>query len=233
MAAARTAGILAGMLLATATAAAASDWHKLCAAELDAAGLQACEAAVAAAAGTAEALPARRQLAWAFLRNGEEPRAIALFDELALLRPDDPQAQFDSAAAHATIWNYPTAAGYITAAVRHGRRDAAAYLLGAIIFEQLARPAEAFVFHHRLARLGETTGMFDLAQDFADGRGTAADSAAAVRWYERAADDGHVGAMLTLAEAYRKGDLDLEPDADLAARWQARAAAARGAVAAE
>ena len=211
----------------------ASDWRSLCSGTLDIARLQACEAAVASTEGTAGALSAQRSLAWALLRNGEEPRAITLFAELAAQQPDDAEAQFDSAAAHATVWNYEAAAGYLTAAVRQGRRDASTYLLGAIIFEQLARPAEAFVFHHRLARLGEPSGMFDLAQDFAGGRGTAMDSDAARAWYERAAEQGHVGAMLALAEAYRTGGLELAPDADLAALWAAKAAAARTAPAAD
>lgn len=216
----------AGLLVAW--PASATDWRTLCSGELDPARLQACEAAVASTEGSVDELLARRGLAWALLRNGEEPRAIDLFIGLAALQPDNAQAQFDTATAHATVWNYQAASGYLTAAVRLGRQDASAYLLGAIIFEHLAKPAEAFVFHHRLAKLGESSGMFDLAQDFAKGRGTRADAVAARAWYERAADQGHVGAMLALAEAYRSGGLDLTPDAALAASWEAKAEATRG-----
>lgn len=216
----------AGLLVAW--PAAATDWRTLCAGEFDPTRLQACEAAVESTAGSVDELMARRSLAWALLRNGQEPRSIDLFVELAARQPENAQAQFDTAAAHATVWNYQAASGYLTAAVRLGRQDASAYLLGAIIFEHLAKPAEAFVFHHRLARLGESSGMFDLAQDFANGRGTTADAVAARGWYERAADQGHVGAMLALAEAYRSGGLDLAPDAALAASWEAKAEAARG-----
>lgn len=219
-------------LAAMAAPAAASDWRDLCTENLDPPGLATCEAAVAATVGMPDEPAARRRLAWALLRNGQEQRGVDLFGELAALRPTDARAQFDSAAALATVWNYRAAAPFITAAVRHGGRDVATYRLAAIIYEQLARPEEAFVFHHRLARLGDSRGMFDLAGDFAGGRGTPSDPEAARAWYERAAGLGHVGAMLALAEAYRSGGLGLPPDETQAAAWEGRAAAERSAPAA-
>ena len=109
----------------------------------------------------------------------------------------------------------------------HGPGDIKSYRLAALIYEQLARPDEAFVFHHRLARLGDAIGMVDLAWDYAVGRGVTADLEAALTWYHKAAALGHVGAMLALAEAHRIGDLGLSPDPDLAQSWDDKAAAAR------
>ena len=56
----------------------------------------------------------------------------------------------------------------------------------------------------------------------------ATDLDAALSWYEKAADLGHVGAMLALAEAHRIGDLGLAPDPQRARAWDDKARRARG-----
>lgn len=204
--------------------AAAADWRALCAEPQSPEALEACEAAVESS-GDSEAL---HRLGALLLRHGDEERALRLLAGLAERQPENSAVQFDYAAALATVRNYQAAARPITAALRLGARDVRSYRLAAIIYEQLARPEEAFVFHHRLARLGDSIGMADLAWDYAVGRGTEADLAAALSWYEKAADLGHVGAMLALAEAHRIGDLGLAPDAERAQAWDDRAARAVG-----
>ncbi len=148
-----------GLSLA-AVPAAATDWRDLCADPADAPALAACEGAVLAVPEDEAAL---RRLAWLLLSSHREPRALELFGRLALSRQDDPEAQFDYAAALATVWNYRAAAEPITRAIRLRGDEPRYYRLAAIIYEQLARPEEAFVFHLRLARMGDRVAMFDLA----------------------------------------------------------------------
>ncbi len=213
-----------GLALTSAAPGAASDWRDLCAAPSNPQEVASCEGAVLS---NMEDLDGVRRLAWVLLSNHREPRALELFGRLATLQSDDPEAQFDYAAALATVWNYEAATGPITLAIRLRGDEPRYYRLGAIIYEQLSRPDDAFVFHLRLARMGDRTAMYDVATDYAGGHGTAADPEAARRWFEAAAELDHVAAMEQLADAYRDGGLDLPRDAARAGYWQERAEAAR------
>ncbi len=218
-------GLIAiGLALTCPAPGAASDWRDLCAAPSNAQELASCEGAVLS---NMEDLAGVRRLAWVLLSNHREPRALELFGRLATLQSEDPEAQFDYAAALATVWNYQAATEPITRAIRLRGDEPRYYRLGAIIYEQLSRPDDAFVFHLRLARLGDRNAMYDVATDFAGGHGTATDPQAARRWFEAAAELDHVAAMEQLAEAYRDGALDLPRDAARAGYWQERADTAR------
>jgi TPR repeat protein len=48
------------------------------------------------------------------------------------------------------------------------------------------------------------------------------DAAAAIAWYEKAADSNHWLALERLSRAYRNGELGLEPDAERAEQYAAR-----------
>lgn len=211
-------------LLAASPAPAQADWRALCA---DPQGWKALDDCAAAVRAVPENLEAQRRLAWLLLSNNREPRALELFGRLAVLEQDNPEAQFDYAAALATVWDYQAAVLPITRAIRLKGDEPRYYRLAAVIYEQLARSDEAFVFHLRLARLGDRIAMYDLASDYAQGRGTEADDAAALHWFEAAAAQDHVGAMEQLAEAYGSGGLGLARDPARAEHWQQRAAAAR------
>jgi TPR repeat protein len=58
---------------------------------------------------------------------------------------------------------------------------------------------------------------------YRDGKGLDANSEEAARWFQAAAEKGHLRAQLKLAEMYEKG-LGVEPDGREAARWYELAA---------
>ena len=62
--------------------------------------------------------------------------------------------------------------------------------------------ATAFELFSRLAAANNADGQYNLAIFYRDGLGTGASAAAAERWFERAAEYGHDGAMNNLAVLY-------------------------------
>jgi len=96
--------------------------------------------------------------------------------------------------------------------------------LGAV--EQVIAPTanEADTLRSR-AIAGDSTAQYQLAMRYRDGAwgGVDADPAQALDWLKRSANQGNSLAMTTLANAYERGTLSLEPDAEQAAFWRARA----------
>ena len=72
------------------------------------------------------------------------------------------------------------------------------------------------------AELGEPTAMYSLVNMYEKGLGVAADQDKAIYWAERAAEQGHLGAMAIMEEAYRNGRFDRKKDAGLADQWAKR-----------
>ncbi|WP_119168759.1 hypothetical protein [Algihabitans albus] len=201
----------------------ASGWAQACRAAPRVAAVEPCGAALTADPSDIEA---ERRLAWGLLATYRETEAIDRFVTIARRRPDDPQAHFDAASVMTGLRMYPQAIPHLRRALalapdllRHQR-------LAAILFVHTGDWAEAHAAHRMLAVAGLPTGLFDLAQDFAQGRGVAPDQAEARHWYERAAEAGHVGAMRSLSEKLRYGAFGTPPEPQLAGRWQARAEAA-------
>lgn len=78
----------------------------------------------------------------------------------------------------------------------------------------------------RMASDGDVEAQFMLAQRYEHGTsGEKKDMAAAVRWYERAAEGGHRTAMTALSRIYGEGD-GVPRDTDAARKWAERASAA-------
>lgn len=75
---------------------------------------------------------------------------------------------------------------------------------------------------------GDSVAEYQLAMHYRDGAwGVAADPKAALEWLRMSANRGNPVAMQTLADAFAKGDLGLQPDAAQAQAWRQRAAGAR------
>ena len=77
------------------------------------------------------------------------------------------------------------------------------------------------------ARFAGPDAQFALGQRYALGEGVAQQPAEARRWYRRAADEGHAGAQLALAESYAGKGQGSVADPEEAVRWY-RAAAEAG-----
>lgn len=180
----------------------------------------ACEAALAARPGD---LALRRKLAWSYLASYRETDALALLAAIAEERPDDAAAQFDLAAAAAGLRDYPRALAALRVALRLAPGELRILRLGARLYEETGAPAAAFALHRRLALAGQPIGMFDLAEDYAQGRGTEPNQQHARTWYTRAAEAGHVMAMTVLAAKLDSRAFGTAPDPDGAAFWRRRA----------
>jgi len=216
--------LLAALLpLALATPVAAESWHERCAAATGAAAFKPCEEALIDDPDDTLAL---KRLGDISLGSHAEWRAVELYGRRIALEPGNAAAWFDQAAALATLWYFVEAAEPLRQALALDPGNLTFQRLAAIVFER-AGPAEAaFAAHLALAEAGIETGMYDLAGDFHYGRGTGADPAAALLWYERAAEAGHVAAMQALADHLPHGTLGVT-DPARADHWRQEAEAIR------
>ena len=73
------------------------------------------------------------------------------------------------------------------------------------------------------ADAGDAKAMFEIGNRYADGRGVAADMAAAAEWYERSAELGYAPAEYRLGNLYERGS-GVERDITAAMEWYDRAA---------
>ena len=77
---------------------------------------------------------------------------------------------------------------------------------GLFTFAFYRTPQEkAFARHLKQAQNGQQTAMLSLAQDYLLGKGTAPDTAQALKWYQQAAADGNTQAVWELYELYSSG----------------------------
>lgn len=100
-------------------------------------------------------------------------------------------------------------------------------LLG-FILERSGDLDEALKLYTRAAVQDDVEGHVGLAQMLLVGTGVAKDEKRALQHFSKAAELGHAGSIVWLAEAYRKGRYGLATDAPEAAKWQQRAAALKG-----
>jgi TonB family protein len=70
----------------------------------------------------------------------------------------------------------------------------------------------------RAAELGDAGSQSELALNYALGRGVSKNTEEAVKWYQKAADQGDITAWLALGEMYSSG-LDVRQDCVLAYMW--------------
>ena len=200
-----------------------SDWMEACLAAPRVAAVEPCERALSARPDDIEM---ERRLAWGLLATYRETEAVDRFVTIAQKRPDDPQAHFDAASVMTGLRMYPQAVPHLQRALALAPDLLEHQRLAAILFVHTDDWAAAHAANRVLAVAGVPTGLFDLARDFAQGRGVEPDQAEARRWYERAAEAGHVGAMRALAEKLHYGAFSTPPEPQLAGFWRDRAAAA-------
>lgn len=100
-------------------------------------------------------------------------------------------------------------------------------------FMENARYKVAELFHqhpadiHKLAQDGDAESQYRLATRYESGHGEPQDNAKALYWFRKAADNGHVMAMKSLAHIYAKGLDGVTPDPKAAEYWASRAQLAK------
>lgn len=96
-----------------------------------------------------------------------------------------------------------------------GAMKASSVLCAALLMACAAAPGAAssaagdppeFAVQLKAATSGDAQAQFEVARAYAAGTGVPKDSAKAVEWYRRAADQGHVWAQDALGDAYADGD---------------------------
>jgi TPR repeat protein len=221
----RAAAVLAGALLALPGAAFAEPAADCRAASGEAA-IEPCQAALEADRSDLES---GFKLAWALLGHNQESDGIAVFRKLAEEHPEDERTHFNLAGALASVSAYKDASAPIERALEISAIEWEIQKLAAAIFLNNREYGRAHEMHRELAAVGDRTAMFDLAEDYALGRGTGYDQPLARHWYEEAAKSGHVGAMTVLAAKLESGAFGDPKDPEGAAYWRQQASeTARG-----
>ena len=169
------------------------------------------------------------KLAWALLGHNQESDGIEVFRRLAEEHPEDERTHFNLAGALASVSAYGDATAPIERALELAAIEREIQKLAAAIFLNNRDYEKAHEMHRELAAAGDRTAMFDLAEDYALGRGAGYDQPLARQWYEEAAKAGHVGAMTVLAAKLESGAFGDPKDPEGAAYWRQQASeTARG-----
>lgn len=148
--------------------------------------------------------------------------SIEVYREIARLTPDDPKSHYDLAGTLSFLRLYEEAVEPIKMAVRLDPDNVRTQEMAALIFLSLRRYEEAFVAMRKTAQSGESTAMFSLVNMYENGLGVTADQDKAVYWAERAAEHGHLGAMVIMEEAFRTGRFGRQIDLRVAEEWAKR-----------
>ncbi len=164
-------------------------------------------------------LALERQLAWGLLATYRETDAIERFAAIAEAHAGELRAQLDLASVLVGLRVYDAAEAPLARALALDPGHLETNRLAALFYAIRGRHEAAHRAHRRLAERGVLTAMFDLAEDFAQGRGVEPDQTRARRWLESAAGGGHVLAMRTLAEKLRHGAFGTPAEPEKAAFW--------------
>lgn len=210
--------LLASFVL-SASAAPAQTSAELCARTARSGNIDACQAALAA---DRRDLASRRHLAHAYLARNDYENMARVHGEIVALAPDDHRTHYDFAAALAAFWRIEEAIEPLAIALRLKPDDGPTLRLAAILYDANRRFEDSFVVIKRAAEAGDRLQMFELAARYRDGQGTSADPAASLHWLTRAAESGHVTAMVRLRDLYATGGTGLTADAAKAAYWDER-----------
>lgn len=167
-------------------------------------------------------IEAMRVLAFELLWLEDYERSIEVYREIARHTPDDPKSHYDLAGTLSFLRLYEEAVEPITTAIRLDPDNVRMHEMAAMIFLSLRRYQEAFAAMLNSAELGESTAMYSLVDMYEKGLGVTADQDQAMYWAERAAEHGHMGAMVIMEEAYRSGRFGRRIDPKLADEWAKR-----------
>jgi len=167
-------------------------------------------------------LEAMRALAFRLMWLEDYERSIEVYREIARQTPNDPKSHYDLAGTLSFLRRYEEAVEPVETAVRLDPDNVRTQEMAAMIFLNLKRYEEAFAATLKCAELGEATAMYTLVNMYEKGLGVTADQDQAVYWAEQAAEQGHLGAMAIMEEAYRTGRLGRPIDPRLADKWAKR-----------
>lgn len=167
---------------------------------------------LAAASGPTDEIAKMRAFATELLVSERYEDAIATFITIAEQAPDDPRSHYDVAGAMLFLRMWPDAVAPIERAIALAPDNALYHELAAMNYLQMQDYPHAFEATRNGARLGDMKAMYTLAGMYEHGRGTAASSARALEWLERAAHAGHMGAMDAMTRVYREGRYGQAPD---------------------
>ena len=185
-------------------------------------GRQPCEAAYRADPDDTEVII---KLAWTRISNHEPAEGIDFLREASQRHPQDWRLHFNLAGALAAVAAYHMAGEPVERAMALND-DPRIKHLAAEIYQNNDQPGLAHEMHLILARAGWRVAMFELAEDYALGRGAGYDQPLARHWYERAGAAGHVLAMRILADKLEAGAFGEDPDLESARYWREQAARA-------
>ena len=178
--------------------------------------------AIASTDAPPKGLEAMRTLALELLRLQDYEGSIEVYREITRHTPNDPKSHYDLAGALSFIKLYDEAVEPMRAAIRLNPGDARAHEMAALIFLNLKRYDEAFEETLKSAELGEPTAMYSLVNMYEKGLGVEVDQDKAAYWAEQAAENGHLGAMAIMEEAYRTGRFARQKDPAMADHWAKR-----------
>lgn len=111
-----------------------------------------------------------------------------------------------------SLWKKAAEQGYAQAQARMGD-----------MLDQTDDDKEAVEWYRKSADQGNAAGEFGLGQMYAKGEGVKADPEQARIYIQRAADKGHLPAVLLMRDLTRSGDLGVKIDPIQSAAWDARA----------
>ena len=83
---------------------------------------------------------------------------------------------------------------------------------------------EAFEQWKLLAEQGDAKAQYNLGLIYALGKGVPKDLAQAIYWFEEAAEQDHIDALMKLGFVYYNGKSDIDKDLRKSARWYIKAA---------
>lgn len=199
-----------------APAIAASHAAARCAAEAENGAVAACEKAARENPGDVKV---QRDLARSFIAIGDFDSAVDVYQRIAAARPDDARAHHDLGGTLGFVRRYAEAIEPMEAVMRLKPRDVAAYKAAAVVYTQLGRVGDAVRVTRKAADLGDAIAMFDLSRFYRDGTGVSVDSRQALAWAQRAAEQGHLGALDLMVRVYLEGLMGEAVDEQKAKAW--------------
>ncbi|MEW8223890.1 MAG: tetratricopeptide repeat protein [Candidatus Thiodiazotropha taylori] len=144
------------------------------------------------------------------LKNTLKPILLLLALILPLICYADPQADYQSGLEAYQREDLITAIEALRSAADSGHGKAQS-LLG-YVFDIAEENLQAQHYYQLAAEQGEAEGAYGLGTLYATGQGVTQNHEQAVKWYQQAAEAGHLMAIDALVTAYLDGGLSLSKD---------------------
>jgi hypothetical protein len=150
-------------------------------------------------------------------KQGLVALVLSLAAPLALAGPkeDTEQAEKEFARGNLVLsmalWKKAAEAGYAPAQARYGD-----------ILDKAEEDAQAVAWFRKAAAQGNAAGEYGLGDMYAKGEGVKQDFEQARSYITRAAEKGHLPAVLTMREMYKNGSMGVKADPVKSAEWDAK-----------